>query len=194
MKTRLLVILCFGILSLNAQTTYDLDWYAGIGNNVDLTIDVGDTVRWTWTSINHTVTSNVGSTETFDSGFLGPIGSTYPHTFTLEGTNPYYCTFHGALSMSGTITVQNSLGLKEETISSFKMYPNPSNSTLYLKLPQQIANGNITVFDVVGKKILNKTFDETNAVELNISNWINGLYFIKVKSESVYQTKQFIKN
>lgn len=194
MKTRLLIILSFGMLSLHAQTTYDLDWYMGIGTNVDLTVDIGDTVRWTWTSINHTVTSNVGSTETFDSGFLGPIGSTYSHTFTLEGANPYYCAFHGALSMSGTITVNPALGIDDETVSSFKMYPNPSNSILNLKLPQQINSGEVTVFDVLGKELYRKPFNEINTIELNISNWTNGSYFIKVKSGSVSQTQQFIKN
>lgn len=130
MKTFLLIFLSIGILSLNAQTTHDLNWYSGIGSNVNLTIDIGDTVRWTWTSINHTVTSEAGSTETFDSGFLGPIGSTFSHTFTLEGSNDYYCSIHGALSMSGTITVQNSLGVNDETFANFKMFPNPTNSTL----------------------------------------------------------------
>jgi hypothetical protein len=194
MKTRLLIILTFGVFGLNAQTTYDLDWYAGIGSNVDLTIDIGDTVRWTWTSINHTVTSSIGSTETFDSGFLGPIGSTYSHTFTLEGTNPYYCAVHGALSMSGTITVQNSLGLDEESFSSFKMFPNPSNSMLQLKFSKHISDGNITVFDILGKELFTKNIESTNALKLNISNWNKGIYLIKVKSESISQTKQFIKN
>lgn len=194
MKTRILIILSFGILSLNAQTTHDLDWYTGMGSNVDLTIDVGDTVKWTWTSINHTVTSNVGSTETFDSGFLGPIGSTYSYTFTLEGTNPYYCAIHGALSMSGTITVQNSLGLDEESISEFKMYPNPSNSVLQLKFPKYVSNGRLTVIDLLGKELLTKSIKSTNSLELNISNWNEGIYLIKVKSESISQTKQFIKN
>lgn len=195
MKTRLLIILSFGILSLNAQTTYDLDWYMGIGTNVDLTINTGDTVRWTWgDAFPHTVQNNVGSAETFDSTFLTGIGEQYSYTFTVEGVNPYYCGVHGALSMSGTITVNPALGVDDKTVSGFKMYPNPSNSTLYLKLPQQITKGNITVFDVLGKELYRQTFDETNVIELNITNWINGLYLIKVKSESVSQTQQFIKN
>lgn len=194
METRLLIILCLLTFSINAQTTYDLDWYAGIGSNVDLTIDIGDTVRWTWTSPNHTVTSLAGSTETFDSGFLGPVGSVFSWTFTFEGTNPYYCEVHGAGSMSGTITVQNSLGVDDKTISNFKMYPNPSNSILNLKLPQDITNGNIIVFDILGKELEGKTFEDTNFVELNISDLAKGVYLVKVKSQTASQTKQFIKN
>ncbi len=194
MKTQLLILLCFGILSMNAQTTYNLDWYTGIGTNADLTIDIGDTVKWTWTSISHTVTSDIGSTETFDSGFLGPIGSTFSHTFTLEGTNPYYCEIHGAFSMSGTITVQNSLGIDDNTFSNFNMFPNPSNSMLHLDFPQHITKGTIMVFDVLGKELSTQKFEATNSVEFNISNWIEGIYLIKVTSGKNSQTKQFIKN
>jgi len=193
MKTKLLIILCFGIFSANAQTTYDLDWYKDIGSNVDLTIDIGDTVRWTWTSGNHTVTSLEGSTETFDSGFLGPIGSTYSHTFTLEGTNPYYCVVHGAASMSGTITVQNPLGLEDETFTSFNMYPNPSNSVLNVELPQHITEGNVKVFSILGKEFLAKTFEATHSVELNVSNLAQGIYLVEVQSGGRSKTKQFVK-
>jgi hypothetical protein len=194
MKTRLLIILCFGILSINAQTTYNLDWYTGIGSNVDLTIDIGDTVKWTWTSPNHTVTSLTGSVETFDSGTLGPVGSTYSYTFNLEGANPYYCEIHGISSMSGTITVQNSLGLENETFNNFKFFPNPSNSFIHFIFPQDIIEGNVSVIDILGKKLISKSLNDKNSLELDVSNLIQGIYFINVKSGTVSQTKQFVKN
>ena len=194
MKTRLLIILCFGILNINAQTTYDLNWFTGIGSNVDLTIDIGDTVKWTWTSSNHTVTSLPGSVETFDSGQLMPSGSTYSYTFTLEGANPYYCDFHGASSMSGTITVQNSLGLENEPFNTFKFFPNPSNSLINLIFPQYIIEGNVSVIDISGKKLISKSLNDKKNLELDVSNLFQGIYFIKVKSGTDSETKQFVKN
>ena len=194
MKTRLLIILCLGIFSANAQTTYDLDWYAGAGTNVNATINIGDTVRWTWTSPNHTVTSLPGSTETFDSGFLGPIGSTWSYTFTKAGTNPYYCEIHGAGSMSGTITVKNILGVDDEIFTGFKMSPNPSNSKINLKFPQHITEGDIMIFDLLGKELVAKTFKDTSIFELNISDLAQGFYLVKVKSGTSSLTKQLIKN
>jgi len=194
MKKSLLIILCLAMFSVNAQTTHDLDWYTGIGSNVNLTIDVGDTVRWTWTSPSHTVTSLPSSTETFDSGFLGPNGSTFSYTFTLEGSNPYYCEIHGTASMSGTITVNPVLGIDEKSLFAFNMFPNPSNSRLHLDFPQIVTKGTISVFNVLGKEYLTKNFENTNSVELNISYWSNGVYLIKVKSKEGVETKQFIKN
>jgi hypothetical protein len=196
MKTRLLIILCFGILNINAQTTYDLDWYRFIGSNVDLTIDIGDTVRWTWgDEFPHTVQNVVGSSvETFNSGTKTGEGLTYSRTFTIEGLNDYYCGVHGAVSMSGTITVQNSLGVDEKTLTNFKMFPNPTNSTLRLDFPSHINKGIIGVFDLLGKELYTIKFEASNSVELDVSHWSQGVYLIKVRSANLTQAKQFIKN
>ncbi|MDP9236813.1 MAG: plastocyanin/azurin family copper-binding protein [Chloroflexota bacterium] len=70
-----------------------------------LTINVGDTVQWTWpasNSILHTVTSDTGAE-------LGsPLQATgvYAHTFTVAGTYAYHCAIHAA-QMMGTITVRD---------------------------------------------------------------------------------------
>jgi plastocyanin len=111
MKTTLLMLLFFGVLSTNAQTTHHLDWEMGAnGPEMDLIIDMGDTVIWTWTdAVPHTVQNVVGSSvETFNSGTLTGVSQTYSRTFTVEGDNDYFCGVHGAASMSGTITVQSS--------------------------------------------------------------------------------------
>ena len=82
----------------------------------DLTIHVGDTVRWMWGSSGHSVVS--GTNGNTDNQFCSPSntgcdnpplssrGTTYEHTFTQAGTFPYYCSVHFSLGMTGTITVQ----------------------------------------------------------------------------------------
>src|SRR5262249_6890085 len=82
----------------------------------NLTIAVGDTVRWVWGSGGHSVVrvTNGNASNTFcspsDSGSEDPplsnSGATYEHTFTQEGTFPYYCSVHFSLGMTGTIKVQ----------------------------------------------------------------------------------------
>jgi plastocyanin len=81
-----------------------------------LTIHVGDTVRWVWGSGGHSVVS--GTNGNADNRFCSPsdtgcdnpplsnMGATYDHTFAQAGTFPYYCSVHFALGMTGTITVQ----------------------------------------------------------------------------------------
>ena len=88
-----------------AAAVVDFDWKRLVGSNVDANIMIGDTVRWTWTdSFSHTVTSSSGPTP-FDSGFHSGLGFVYSLTFAQAGTWDYLCLVHGAVSMSGTITV-----------------------------------------------------------------------------------------
>ncbi|HET8810394.1 MAG TPA: plastocyanin/azurin family copper-binding protein, partial [Flavobacteriaceae bacterium] len=104
-KITLLCMFMFAGLTAIAQTTHNLNWYMGITSaDASLTINTGDTVIWTFTDApSHSVTSDAGSTETFDSGILSGIGTTFSHTFTAVGTNPYHCNVHAG--MVGTITV-----------------------------------------------------------------------------------------
>lgn len=198
MKTKLLITLTMllGIAEMNSQTTHNLNWFTGIGSSVDLTIDVGDTVIWTWTSPNHTVESVPGnSVESFTSGFLGPNGSTYSYTFTVVGANDYLCGVHGAFSMSGTITVENNLGVNDFKMgSSFNIYPNPSNSILNIALKNGITNGTLEVFDMLGKKAMSQTLNSDVFRSIDISNLNSGLYLIKISFEGNSETKRFIIN
>jgi plastocyanin len=82
----------------------------------DLTIQVGDTVEWSWASSGHNVVSGSGCAA--DGQFCSPSdsacatarlsgsGTIYSHTFTAAGTFPYFCSAHCAFGMVGTITVQ----------------------------------------------------------------------------------------
>jgi plastocyanin len=69
-----------------------------------IVISPGATI--TWKNIGkeaHTVTSDDGTGESFDSGTLSP-GRSYRHTFNDEGAFTYHCVFHE--DMLGTIIVQ----------------------------------------------------------------------------------------
>ena len=69
-------------------------------------IAAGDTVTWTNTGLpTHTVTSDTGAPETFDSEGLG-AGGTFQHTFTAAETVKYHCKVHVSMGMVGTIIVQ----------------------------------------------------------------------------------------
>jgi len=195
MKTRLLIVMLFGVLMVNAQTTHNQNWFAGIGASVDFTIDIGDTVKWTWTdALPHTVSSDVGSTEAFDSGTLTGVSQSFSYTFTVQGTNDYFCQIHGAPSMSGTITVNPPLGIDDLLLKNFGISPNPARSTLKLQLPDGLNNTKVQVYDMLGKQIY--TAERINIVldsEIDISRWDVGLYFVKVSSDQGTKTKRFIK-
>ena len=79
-------------------------------------IHPGESVRWTWASGGHTVTS--GDNGVADGKFCSPAdtncaagvtsnsGFVYVHKFPTAGTFNYFCVPHFAAGMKGTITVQ----------------------------------------------------------------------------------------
>ena len=70
----------------------------GYGTNsipFDPTINLGDTVQWSWVSGTHSTTAAGGQLESWDSGLHG-TGFTFTHTFNNVGTFGYYCTLHGS--------------------------------------------------------------------------------------------------
>lgn len=69
--------------------------------SVDKTINLGDTVRWTWFASGHSVTSVMGIAEAFDSG-IRSTGFSFSYTFTNQGRFAYYCRPHGADNGDGT--------------------------------------------------------------------------------------------
>src|SRR5215831_16144800 len=79
-------------------------------------ISVGDTVRWTWGSDDHSVTSGTSCTvdgqfcspdnTNCDVGILNNTGFVYEHTFTQVGTYSYFCFLHCFAGMTGVINVR----------------------------------------------------------------------------------------
>jgi len=69
----------------------------------NFTVKAGKTVTWVnKDTTDHTVTSSVGTSPSFDSGSLKP-GQPWSHPFTQTGVYKYYCTLHSW--MKGNVTV-----------------------------------------------------------------------------------------
>ena len=78
-------------------------------------ITVGDTVRWTWESDFHSVTSGASCTAdgqfcspdnmNCDAGILNDTGFVYEFTFTQPGTYQYFCALHCFAGMTGVVNV-----------------------------------------------------------------------------------------
>ena len=90
-----------------------LDGFTFTPDNVN--ISVGDTVRWTWSSSGHSVSS--GPPCFVDSQFCSPddsncpagalsnSGTVYTHTFAEPGVYSYFCHAHCSIGMTGVVNV-----------------------------------------------------------------------------------------
>ena len=90
-----------------AAETHDVSMTASTFSPATITINEGDTIRWTNNDIRtHTSISGTNGVPDgiWNSGDVA-IGATYEKVFNAAGTYPYYCHYHFAMGMTGTITV-----------------------------------------------------------------------------------------
>src|SRR5947199_6818775 len=98
------------------STTFDVQVGPGTSFSPnEVNISVGDTVRWTWASSGHSVTS--GQPCQADSQFCSPDdmncasgilsnqGTVYTHTFAQSGAYSYFCAAHCFSGMTGVVNV-----------------------------------------------------------------------------------------
>lgn len=78
-----------------------------------------------------------------------------------------------------------------ELDNSVKVYPNPVSDLLYIE-SESIING-IRVYDISGKEILNKSVDFSNNTSINVSNLIDGTYFLQIYTDKGVGKHSFIK-
>ena len=81
----------------------------------------------------------------------------------------------------------NSMGLIDNEFYNVLLYPNPTSEILNIKT--NINSFHIEIFDVVGKKV----FEISDSKSININDFDDGIYLLKISSETQSQSKLFIK-
>ncbi len=126
----------------------------------------------------------------------------------VDGMGQFFVEYDSALYMTGdfitagTLTMNNvvvldspptciPLSIDEDLkLNSFVVFPNPTNGLLQIKTEREIIS--LEVLDVFGRRIF---YSENNQTEINISDFENGIYFVRLsdsKKNSI--TKKIIKN
>ena len=99
------------LLAVIAPPCLAKTWTVNTINNVfvpaDLTLQPGDVVRWVWEGGIHTTTSGVGGPDGLWDAPIDSANTSFQHTFNTPGTFYYFCRFHIALGMNGSITVSS---------------------------------------------------------------------------------------
>lgn len=106
---------------------------------------------------------------------VGPYGSTYFKV--LE----YACQKEGLTDIN------------ESNKDTYKIYPNPSNSNIYINTGNSIKKTSLRVFDITGKFLKQVTI-ETKRTELNISDFQDGFYIIEITNDNMSFKYKFLKN
>jgi endo-1,4-beta-D-glucanase Y len=83
-----------------------------------------------------------------------------------------------------------SLGINDNTIKNLNTYPNPITNTFTISNTENLDN--IEVFTVLGQKVFNKKYN-SNTVQVDFSNFTNGIYLVKSYAGTKFSTTKVVK-
>lgn len=176
---------------ISAQNTFDIFWEVGVnGPAASLTIEVDDTVRWTWgNNTPHSVTSLEGSREEFDSGIITGQGEQFSHTFTAVGENNYQCEVQPGL-LFGTINVVENLSVQEKFIKNLQFFPNPVIDQLSIFSIYKLDT--YKIYNVLGS-LVSQNKGGGNSTKIDMTRLKSGMYFVTVSSGGMQSTFKVTK-
>ncbi len=167
----------------------------------EVTIIVGDTVKWTNNGGLHNVMADDNS---FTSGAPSTSIWTFLNVFNSIGSFMYYCSEHGApngIGMSGKVNVESSTDVNDEVSKMDYVlnqnYPNPYNpsTTIQYSIPQN-EYVNLKIYNVTGsleKVLISENQPAGNyIIEFNASELASGVYFYQLIAGDFTSTKRMI--
>ena len=84
------------------------------------------------------------------------------------------------------------LGTQDELLETLAVYPNPTSDVINIVSPQS-AIQQVTVYDMMGRVVLQLDGANQNNVQLDLSSVNSALYFVEISTENATMTKRIIK-
>jgi len=94
-------------------------------------------------------------------------------------------------------SIINSINTSKGFTDNLKLYPNPVQQELYISyLCDNNEHVQIDVFGIDGKVIYSSTVNGQSVSPhiINVSGWLNGIYFVRMTTKMEIITNKFIKN
>lgn len=161
--------------------------------SVEVSLDNGD--NWLDTTFkNVTDNQDLWQTATIDlSAYVG-----YSIKIRFNGkTGTSHLSDMAIDNFSLTTVVDASLGIEDEILNAFTIYPNPSSiGEVKLKVPNEIQEFNISITNLLGQKLFTEhvktIYNNTHTIKTNSLRM--GIYFITVSTDLGKATKKMIIN
>ncbi|MFC0878314.1 T9SS type A sorting domain-containing protein [Saccharicrinis sp. FJH2] len=102
---------------------------------------------------------------------------------------------------NGLVTITNKSAEKNLTTSLisesglnhiFKLYPNPVNDFIVIKMPKEIQYSHLKILNIQGKIIKSFTV-HNNQNQLDVSDLSNGIYFVRIQTDKGCLIKKIVK-
>ena len=105
------------------------------------------------------------------------------------GASSQYSSGHSNRSAT---TLSVSLGISENNLLNFEMYPNPVSDLLNIQLPTGTEKAEVGVFDYTGRLVSSKTIS-SNDTAIDVQKISKGIYMIRVATNTKIGVQRFIK-
>ena len=149
-----------------------------------------------WTLVSNTVS---GSNRTIVATRANNTGDSDDHIFNAsagslsviyaKGSSTNYA-YHGG--NRGFTTLSVTLGISENKLLSFEMYPNPVSDVLNIQLPSGTDKAEVGVYDYTGRLVSTKTISSNDST-LDVQNISKGIYILRVTTNTKIGVQRFIK-
>ena len=151
-------------------------------SSIELTWDAAENAMSYFVYRNDVEIANITGTTYVDENLA--YDTEYCYTVTSMGANSESDPSEEAC----TKTLGESLA---ENTSELNIFPNPATDNLSIEANEQITEVNI--YNIIGVSVYNEQCTNNN-LNVNISDFNNGVYFVKVKTNNTEIVKRFIKN
>lgn len=107
------------------------------------------------------------------------------YTVVVTDTNGCYATL--------TITVSSQLGLENGQLSTFKLYPNPTQDVVYIQ-PIDVNGEQVfgEILDITGRVVQRFNMTNDNTITVDLSNEESGTYFVRMTVDGEQSTAKLI--
>jgi hypothetical protein len=97
---------------------------------------------------------------------------------------------------NGRFTIQfepdNTLGSKSDILDNISVYPNPTRDILNIQSNSTTIK-NVEIYDIQGRRIIDIPADGQTSLNMNISSYKSGIYFVKINTVGGSVTRKIIK-
>ncbi len=183
------------------STTYNEAVAVWIDFNGDGNFDTSEKVmnstssRNTPVNSNFTVPSVVGTDVKIGSTRMRVILKYYNNTSS-QVTNPCENTFsYGEVEDYTVNIIDSTLGIQDELLSQFVLYPNPSDiGEIRLKMPNEIQEFNVEISNILGQKLYTNTLNNYNSKihRIGTQGFKTGVYFVSVSTSLGKSVKKLV--
>lgn len=181
--------------SSNASATHTLQNAIGCDSVVTLNLTI-NTVDVSTTTVGETITAGAANATSYqwidcsdNSQILGETNQSF--TATANGDYAVIVTENNCTDTSACENILT-VGLANLTQSDFKVYPNPTNTTLSVEFSDGAIEGTMHIRNSLGVNVYTEKFVGANKV-IETGALANGIYFLEIVSEKGVFVRRFEK-